>query len=156
MRPIKLDAWTIGSGAVVVVVLAITVLSFTMHPDATAGAEHGHEPATLEDVPGSDAKRVVLTDKAVQRLGIRTAPVRAAAVAGAPRKLVPYSAILYDTSGGTWTYVAAEPEGYVRQQVDVERVDRGDAVLRTGPPVGAAVVSVGAPELYGTEFGVGH
>ena len=30
------------------------------------------------------------------------------------------------------------------------------AVLTGGPAAGTAVVSVGAAELYGTEFGVGH
>ena len=34
---------------------------------------------------------------------------------------------------------------------------QGDlAVLAAGPPVGATVVTAGAAELFGTEFGVGH
>jgi hypothetical protein len=37
----------------------------------------------------------------------------------------------------------------------VDRVDGGTAYLRAGPAVGTMVVTVGVPELYGAEFGVG-
>src|SRR3972149_8009398 len=33
-------------------------------------------PAKVEPIPGTDLKRVVLTEKAAERLGIETAPVR--------------------------------------------------------------------------------
>jgi multidrug efflux system membrane fusion protein len=44
----------------------------------------------------------------------------------------------------------------VRERITVDDIEDGRAVLTDGPAVGTAVVSVGAAELYGTEFGVGH
>lgn len=114
------------------------------------------KPATVETVAGTDLRRVVLTQKASERLGIQTAVVRDEAVNGAPRKIIPYSAVLYDANGNTWTY--ANPEGlvFVRARIVVERINGDQAVLTEGPVAGTKVASVGASELLGTEFGVGH
>jgi hypothetical protein len=114
------------------------------------------EPATVEHVAGSDVSRLTLTARAVERLGIKTAPVRRATVEGQARTVVPYGAVLYDATGTTWVYVTREPRSYLREQIVVDDIEDGQAVLTDGPPVGTAVVSVGAAELYGTEFGVGH
>ena len=64
--------------------------------------------------------------------------------------------MLYDAKGGTWVYVAREPLSYVRERITVDDIEDDRAVLTGGPAAGTAVVSVGAAELYGTEFGVGH
>ncbi len=114
------------------------------------------EPATVEHVAGSDVSRLTLTARAVERLGIKTAPVRRATVEGQARTVVPYGAVLYDATGTTWVYVTREPRSYLREQIVVDDIEDGQAVLTDGPAVGTAVVSVGAAELYGTEFGVGH
>jgi hypothetical protein len=42
----------------------------------------------------------------------------------------------------------------VRQGVTVQSIRRGVVLLRNGPPGGTPVVTVGAPELLGTEYGV--
>jgi len=73
-----------------------------------------------------------------------------------PKKVVPYSAILYDLAGDTWVYTNPKPSVFVREQVDIERIDKDLAVLNTGPAVGTQVVTVGAAELYGAESRVGH
>ena len=78
------------------------------------------------------------------------------AVAGKQRSVIPYGAILYDAKGDTWVYVNSEPLTYVRERVTVDYIEGDQAVLTDGPPEGSAVVTVGAAELYGTEFGVGH
>jgi RND family efflux transporter MFP subunit len=70
--------------------------------------------------------------------------------------VIPFNAVLYDIHGGAWVYEEIEPHLYARQRVAVEYVDGENAILATGPPVGARVVTDGAAELFGTEFGVGH
>jgi hypothetical protein len=71
------------------------------------------------------------------------------------RKLVPYSALLYDLRGDTWTYVRSAPLTFVRQPVMLDYIDGDTAVLVDGPAAGSEVVNVGATELFGTEFKVG-
>ena len=68
-----------------------------------------------------------------------------------PKKVVPYSAILYDLTGDTWVYTNPEPSVFVRERVAIERIDEDLAVLNTGPAVGTQVVTIGAAELYGAE-----
>jgi RND family efflux transporter MFP subunit len=68
---------------------------------------------------------------------------------------VPYSSILYDMYGSAWVYTNAKPRVYVRQRVELNYVLDELAILSRGPAVGARVVSAGAAELFGTEFGVG-
>ena len=114
------------------------------------------EPARIEQVAGGDVSRLTLTARAAERLGIQTAPVRKVTVEGQARTVVPYGAVLYDAKGGTWVYVAREPLSYLRERITVDDIEDDRAVLTSGPAAGTAVVSVGAAELYGTEFGVGH
>jgi hypothetical protein len=116
------------------------------------------QPATVEKIPGSDQKRVVLTEKAAERLGIQTAPVRAGSAAdGDPQqRVVDYAAVIYDAQGKASVYTNPEPLIFVRQDITVDHIDGDRAFLSTGPPVGTAVVIVGAAELFGTEFGIGQ
>jgi hypothetical protein len=72
-----------------------------------------------------------------------------------PKKVVPYSAILYDLTGDTWVYTNPEPSVFVREQVDIERIDDDLAVLNSGPAAGTQVVTIGAAELYGAESRAG-
>jgi hypothetical protein len=116
----------------------------------------GAEPAKVEHLEGSDVSRLTLTAKAAERLGIRTRPVVAGPLRGRQRSVIPYSAVLYDAKGDTWVYVNPEPNTYVRERITVDFIDGDQAVLTNGPPEGSPVVIVGAAELYGTEFGVGH
>jgi hypothetical protein len=97
-----------------------------------------------------------LTAEAAKRLDIQTAPVHDAQVRGKPRKVVPYAAVFYDLNGATWVYTNLEPLTFVRASISVDYIDGDLAVLSDGPPSGTEVVTVGAPELYGTEFGVGQ
>jgi len=59
-----------------VVVLIIAGLPLT----ASSGIASKVGPAKVESIPGTDVKRVVLTEKAAERLGIKTTPVRDAQV----------------------------------------------------------------------------
>lgn len=110
------------------------------------------EPAKVERVGQTDFSRVVLTEEAVRRTAIQTAQV----VDGqGAQKVIPYSSVIYDLNGATWAYTSPEPRTFIRQSITVERIDGDKAFLSQGPPAGTAVVSVGAAELYGAEFGVG-
>jgi cobalt-zinc-cadmium efflux system membrane fusion protein len=69
--------------------------------------------------------------------------------------VVPRTAVLFDAFGGTWVYEARELGVFVRQRVDLADVVGDTAVLRQGPSPGIPVVTTGAAELFGTEFGGG-
>ena len=111
------------------------------------GASH------VETITGSSLKRVVLTQKAAERLDIKTGPVT---VDSAGVLSTPYASVLYDVKGNTWVYTNPEPLVYVRHAITVLSVKGPLALLKTGPAAGTAVVVVGASELYGAESGVGH
>ena len=113
----------------------------------TKGASH------VEPIAGSALKRVVLTQKAAERLDIKTGTV---ALDASGSLSTPYASLLYDVKGNTGVYTNPEPLVYVRHAVTVLHVKGPHAVLKAGPAVGTAVVVIGASELYGAESGVGH
>jgi hypothetical protein len=92
-----------------------------------------------------------LSAKAAERLGIATGAVSAAGAG----TTIPYSALVYDKAGKTWVYTNPEGRDYVRQAIEVQRIDGDLAYLSSGPPVGTAVVTVGTAELWGVDTGVG-
>ncbi|MDX2201015.1 MAG: efflux RND transporter periplasmic adaptor subunit [Phycisphaerae bacterium] len=71
------------------------------------------------------------------------------------RVVVPHTAIVVDIHGGAWVYEMVGPHKFTRRRVDVRDVIGREAVLARGLPAGARVVTSGAAELFGTEFGVG-
>lgn len=66
---------------------------------------------------------------------------------------VPWAAVIHDIYGGQWVYEQIEPQKYVRRRIDIAWVDGNWAAVRNGPAVGTKVVTAGAAELAGTEFG---
>jgi hypothetical protein len=115
-----------------------------------AGEESG--PAKVEHMKGAEPTRVTLTEDAAKRLDLQTAVSRDVEVRGSMRHVIPYSAILYDTEGNTWTYTSPEPLVFVRHSIKVDFIDGEMAVLSEGLPAGTNVVTVGAEELYGSEL----
>jgi hypothetical protein len=112
-------------------------------------------PALIKPVAGSQIPQLQLTERAVQRLGIITQPVRQTATAGhAAREIIPYSAVVYDTDGSTWTYVNTAARTYERKPITVTEIDGTAARLSAGPAVGTPVVTVGGTELLGTEYDI--
>lgn len=69
--------------------------------------------------------------------------------------VVPHGALLHDIHGGTWVYVKSGDRVYSRRRVEVQDVVNNLVVLTRGPDVNTPVVTNGAAELYGVEFGVG-
>jgi hypothetical protein len=125
---------------------------------AAASAHEEPPPAVVKDIPGSAVKQLQLTEQATHRLGITTAAVRTGrATAEGQRgtyKLIPYSAVVYDNDGSTWAFVNTRPRTFIRQRITVGAIQGNTAVLTAGPATGAAVVTVGAPELLGTEYDI--
>jgi hypothetical protein len=123
-------------------------------------------PVTVDPVPGTDVRRVTLTPRAAERLGIETAVLGQGEGAGATaasrlaataprgaRTTVPYSAVLYDARGETWVYTSPEALVFVRERVSVERIDGNRVILTNGPPAGTTIVTVGGAELLAAELG---
>ena len=112
-------------------------------------------PAQIKPVAGSQIPQLQLTERAVQRLGIVTQPVRPTTTAGhAAREFIPYSAVVYDTDGSTWTYVNTAARTYERKPITVTEIDGAAALLSAGPAAGTPVVTVGGAELLGTEYDI--
>jgi membrane fusion protein, heavy metal efflux system len=70
--------------------------------------------------------------------------------------VVPDTAVLYDIHGGTWVYEDLGGNAYARRRIEVARHAGDRAVVGRGLAEGAKVVTAGAAELFGTEFGAGH
>ena len=66
---------------------------------------------------------------------------------------VPWSAVVFDVNGGTWVYEEVGERVYIRRRVVVRHTAGPDAVLASGPAVGASIVALGAQELFGAETG---
>lgn len=66
---------------------------------------------------------------------------------------VPASAVLHDIHGGEWVYVRTKPRTFERRRIESASQQDGRVVLARGLSAGAEVVSAGAAELFGTEFG---
>jgi hypothetical protein len=119
----------------------------------TAATPAGQAASTMEKA-GPDLNKLTLTDKAVERLSVTT--VKVAKGEGSPLQ-VPYGALVYDANGKTWVYTNPEPRTYIRAAVIVDKIVDNKVQLRSGPPAGTDVVTVGAAELFGAEFGTkGH
>jgi membrane fusion protein, heavy metal efflux system len=65
------------------------------------------------------------------------------------------SAIVRDVSGSAWVYLAVAEHTFERRRVELERVEPGCARIGRGLSKGASVVTTGATELFGFEFGGG-
>ena len=112
------------------------------------------DPATVEEV-GTDLWQIELTERAAERTGLEVSEVSMQNVEGEQRLTIPYSAVMYHFDGTEWTYTNPSDLSYVREPIDIDYIEGDRAILNSGPDVGTAVVSVGAAELYGVEFGIG-
>jgi hypothetical protein len=137
-------------------VLIAGVVSLSACGEASSGYDYEtashHEPAKLEPIKGTDVQRVIFDAKAAERVGLQTAPIRH----NEQGKIMPYAALIYDADGNTYAYTAPEPLTYVRQEINIDHMDGDSVVLSDGPPAGTEVVTVGAAQVYGTEFEVAH
>jgi hypothetical protein len=70
--------------------------------------------------------------------------------------VVPSKAVIYDADGKAYAYTAPEPLTFVRKEIVIDHVAGDSVVLSDGPPTGTEIVTVGAAQVYGTEFEVAH
>ncbi len=140
---------------VVALVTAGLLLAACQKPHVT---QHAEPPAEVKKIELSELSRVTLSEKAMQRIDVKTDLVREQQVSrsAAPRKVVPYCSVIYDPQGQTWVYTNPQPRTFVRHKINVDYIEGNFAVLKDGPPTDTVIASVGVAELYGTEFKVGH
>jgi hypothetical protein len=124
------------------VIVSLQLAACSSKPAATQKIN----PATLEEIEGSDLKRVILTEKAAERIDVQTAPVNG--------NVVPYAAVIYDTEGNTWVYTNPAPLTFVRASIVIDHIEGDQAFLSQGMESDAPVVTVGVAEIYGAETGV--
>jgi hypothetical protein len=115
-------------------------------------AHEADHPSKVEAIPGSDLKKVTLTERAAQRLGLATAQIREQD----GQTVVPYASLIYDFQGKTWVYTSIGPRTFVRRQVEIDRIVGDRVLLKSGPAPGTVIATVAVAQLYGTEFAVGH
>src|SRR5688572_30502921 len=116
-----------------VALLAVALLQFVGCQEASTYAKV--EPAHVAHIDGQEISKLTLTEKAMERLNVQTAPVREAKSAGAENaaagSVVPYSSIIYVAQGGAFVYTSPEPRVFVRQPVEVDYIDGDMAVLKS-------------------------
>lgn len=130
------------------VVLAGTVVTYVQKAPAVSSLKADSQPASVTALPGFEFPAITLTPRAAERLGVTSAVIENPLT-------VPYAAVLYDAQGKTWVYTNPKELTYVRHGIEVDRITEEQAFLLRGPAAGEAVVTTGAAELLGIEFGVG-
>jgi hypothetical protein len=132
--------------------LAVAGLALSACRDSSGEAETV-PPASLEEVAEGEIGRITLTDEAATRLDIRTGTVEAGS--GGVGLQVPFAAVIYQPDGTTWVYANPDELTFKREPIAIESIDGDVAHLTSGPAAGTRVVTQGASELWGFEFGVG-
>jgi hypothetical protein len=132
-------------------VLAIAALPTAGCTEVETETATGYEPSTLEPVKGEeDLQRVTFTEEGAKRVDLQTAAVRR----NGKGTVVPYAALIYSPEGETYVYTTPKRLQYLREEVEVDRIEGDRVLLSGGPPAGTEVVTVGAAEVYGTELEV--
>jgi hypothetical protein len=138
------------------VLIAACAVSLSACGEASTGYDYEtashHDPAKLKPIKGTEVQRVIFDAEAAKRVGLQTAPIRQ----NGQGTVIPYDAVVYEADGKAYVYTAPEPLTYVRQEIDIYHVAGDSVVLSDGPPAGTQVVTVGAAQVYGTEFEVAH
>jgi hypothetical protein len=143
--------WARRGWKVAVVVAAVLPLAACGGSSGGGAADKVSKGFSVAQIEGTDLNQITLTKDAATRLGIATVSVETGTAA--QTTVIPYAAVLYDPDGKTWTYTSPKPLSFVRHDITVETIDDTGAVLTAGPPAGTSVVTVGADELWGIEYG---
>ena len=145
-----------GLAASLTVLAAITV-GASGCSEAGASNEGNPDTAVTVEEPAEEGQpaRLTVSERAEQRLGLRTEPVRPlTGQAKGATEVIAYSAVVYDEDGKSWTFSAPSPRTYIRVPIVISSITGQTVRLKSGPPVGTQVVVVGAPELVGAEAGI--
>ena len=110
-------------------------------------------PPSANAVAGTvDLYYAIPNQGGVFRVGQRVS-VEAPATGRTEGLVAPRTAILNDIHGGEWVYVQSAPHVYERRRVAVSAINGPQVLLERGLARGDRVVTAGAAELFGTEFG---
>ena|SRR5215212_6008664 len=135
-------------------VLIAAGVSLSACSQTSTGGYEADKPAgpvfKVEPIKGTEVALVKFSALGAKKVGLQTAVIRR----DGEQKVMPYAALLYDSEGKAFAYTSPKPLTFVRKKVKVERVEGDRVMLAEGPPAGARVVTTGADEVYGTEFGV--
>jgi outer membrane lipoprotein-sorting protein len=126
------------------VVLGLALAGCGGSSDSPAPAEPAHVTKLADGF-----NQITLTADAAKRIDVKTAAVKS----DGGDIVIPYSAVLYDPDGATWAYTNPKPLVFVRANITVKDIIGDRAVLTKGPAAGTAVVTLGATELWGVEYG---
>lgn len=107
-----------------------------------------NQPYSLEPIEGSDIQLVKMRDETAAKIGVQTAE----ASGDAEGIVVPHVALIFSPEGEPFLYTKPAPESYLREPIEISRVEGDRLVLSKGPLPGTTVVTVGAAELLATEF----
>jgi len=148
-----MKGWNRGMAAL----LMVAALPLAACGEAATATAKKPAPYKLEKPEGTTLTRVRVEQRVFDRIRIKTSTVREVERFGGEtaRKVVDYSAVVYEPKGDTSVYTNPSPLVFVRQPIKVDYIEGNLAVLAEGPPAGTAVVTVGTAELLGMEFGVG-
>jgi D-alanine-D-alanine ligase-like ATP-grasp enzyme len=120
-----------------------------------------HEPSHVEAVEGSEFSHITLEARAAERIDLQTTEIAEQTMTSGPSKgkqrmVIPDGALHYGTDGDVYAYTTVGELEYVRTPLVIDYIDGDTVFLKSGPPVGTEVVTVGVAELWGAESGVGH
>jgi hypothetical protein len=161
-RSLVVRGTVVAAGSGDSVVIKVTL------PAASAGSVDASQPARILGIGGQDGliapaqapppgvaggggARFYRLDGAAAQVG-RRLRVQLAQKGGGERETIPYSAVIYWIDGGAWVYTQIAPLTFVRAPIVIDQVDGNVVILKSGPPAGTRIVSVGGEELLGTEF----
>ena len=101
----------------------------------TTATHAPYKPAKVGAATAAGVKPVTFTAEGARRIGLATS-----AISGAGGRLVvDYTALIYDSAGGSWVYTVPEPLTYLRAPVKISRrSNRAASFLADGPVVGTA------------------
>lgn len=110
--------------------------------------------ATSSSPPASRIQHgnIVLSAQGAQRIGVQTELARSRS--GRVGVTVPFSAVVYDSSGKAYAFTSPAPLTFTEVPVRISHISGSTAYLSSGPPAGTRVVTVGAEELFGVQTGV--
>jgi hypothetical protein len=138
----------------VLIAAGVSLSACNQATETSTGGYEAVKPAEpvskVEPIKGTEVQLVKFSALGAKKVGLQTALVRR----DGEQKVIPYAALLYDSEGKAFVYTSPKPLTFVRKEVKAEREDGDRVMLAEGPPAGTRVVTTGAVEVYGTEFGV--
>lgn len=136
--------------AILLAAVAASLLLAGCGSSSTSAKPAGPKGPTVKQEAGG-VKRITLQDIEVKRLGIELAEVTKTDTG----LVMPYPSLLYDPTGKEWAYMTSESNTFVRTPLKVKTIEGDKVILAEGPPAGTKLVTKGAVQLYGIDFGVG-